>query len=104
MSFLKETDYSGSRTYDGQPSARVLISHFRLRVALTFAWARLKIERFIRLGVASMRPSVPVQHGFTLLGAKRRSLPIRRPITDVFPIPNSDDRRRKMRNDNEFCL
>jgi hypothetical protein len=104
MSFLKDTDYSGSRTYDGEPAARVLIDHFRLRVALTFAWARLKIEKFMQLIAGPTSPPAPTPRGFSMLGAKQQALPPRRRITDVFPIPNSDDRPRKTRNDNQSYL
>jgi hypothetical protein len=104
MSFLKDTDYSGSRAYDGEPAARVLIDHFRLRLALTFAWTRLKIEKFMELIAAPTSPSAPTPRGFSMLGAKQQALPPPRRITDVFPLPNSDDRARRTRNDNQSCL
>ena len=67
MSFLKSTDYSGGRTYDGAPAARAVIDHFRLRIALNFAWARLKIARFMRFIAAPTSPSAPTARGFTML-------------------------------------
>jgi hypothetical protein len=104
MSFLKSTDYSGGRTYDGAPAARAVVDHFRLRIALNFAWARLKIARFMRFIAAPTSPSAPTARGFTMLGSKQPALPPRRRITDIFPIPNSDGLPRKTRNDSQSCL
>ncbi len=103
MSFLKETDYHGSRAYDGEPAAEALIDHFRLRVSLTLAWARLQIAKLMRPSVASTRTGTTslVHRGekhFTLLGARPRTLPAHRRITEIFPIAVSGSR--KIPNDN----
>ena len=103
MSFLKETEFSGRRTYEREAATHVVADDFRLRVSLTFAWARLQVEKFMRLWVAPRQASSLVHHGekhFTLLGTRRPALPARRPITDVFPLSPSNGRPRKMRNDN----
>lgn len=95
MSFFKETDYHGSRTYDVDPAAYVFIDHLRLRVSLTFAWVRLKIERFIRLGVAPTPTSSLIHRGqkhFTLLGTKDQPRPARPPISEIFSLSDLNDR------------
>lgn len=97
MSFLKETDYHGSRSYDGEQPAEGFIHHFRLRASLTFAWIRLQIEKFIALTAAPLRTSL-VHHGekhFTVLGSRQRAVPARRPITDIFPVPDSNNALRR---------
>lgn len=104
MSFLKSTDYSGGRAYDREPAARVLVDHFRLRAALTFGWAKLNLDRFIQFIAAPTKPSPPVHRGFSVIGAKQKPLPARRPITDVFPIPDSADHPRKTRNRDQSGL
>ena len=98
MSFLKETDYHGSRRYDGPGSTHVLLDHLRLRLSLGFAWAGLKVEKWLRLGAASPRTASLIDHGhkhFSSLGERPRAVPARRPITEIFPIPASVDRPRK---------
>ena len=104
MSFLKETDYSGSRSYEREPTARAVIDQFLLRLSLTFAWTRLQIEKILCAGVAPLRTSSLIDHGdkhFTVLGSTQKSLPARRRITEIFPIAESDERR--VRNDNSPC-
>ncbi len=97
MSFLKETNYRGGRTYDGE-GAQNSVDYFRLRVSLTVAWARLKIEKLLHLRSSLSPISSHVHFGgknFTVLGSRRRPLPARRPISDIFPISNSNDRPRR---------
>jgi hypothetical protein len=101
MSFLRETDYHGSRRYDGAQSARTILDHLRLRVSLIVAYVGLQIEKLRHLGVSPLRPSALIDHGekhFSLLGARPRAARPRRPITDIFPIPVSIDRPRKSLN------
>lgn len=93
MSFLKETDYHGSHAYDGEGAARTLVEHFGQRASLTFAWMKLQIESLVRR-IAAPTTSSLVDHGekhFTLLGNKQRVIPVRRPITDIFPIANCNE-------------
>jgi hypothetical protein len=97
MSFLKETNYRGGRTYDGE-GAQNSVDYFRLRVSLTIAWVRLKIEKLLHLRAAPSPISSHVHLGgkhFTVLGSRRRPLPARRPISDIFPISSSNDRPRR---------
>ena len=102
MSFLKETDYHGSRRYDGQESARIALEALRLRVSLIVGWAALQTRKFLHLGARPPRTSSLVDHGekhFTLLGARPQPIPARRQITEIFPIPSSIDRPRSGVND-----
>lgn len=90
MSFFKETDYHGTRAYAGDPPAHV--DHSRLNVSLTFAWVKLKIEKFIRLGTPAPKASSLVAHGerhFTLLGSKEQPLPAHRPLSEIFSVRES---------------
>lgn len=103
MSFFKETDYHGSRTYEDEPAVQGFIGRFRLRASLTFAWVRLQIEKFLHLGVAPLHTSSLMHRGekhFTMLGTRQRAARASRPITDLFPISNSNDRARRIQNDN----
>jgi hypothetical protein len=91
MSFLKDTNYHGGRAYAGE-RAWESIEHFHLRTSLTWAWIKLKIEKLLRLRAAPLRPSSLIHGGekhFTLLGNRQ---PARRPISDIFPISNRNDR------------
>lgn len=102
MSFLKETDYHGSRRYDGAQSAHVILDHLRLRLSLLFAWVGLQVEKWLRFGAGSPRTASIIDHGnkhFSSLGGRPRAVPARRPITDIFPIPASIDRPRNQLND-----
>jgi hypothetical protein len=102
MSFLKETDYHGSRRYGGAQPAHRILDDVRLRVALIVAYVRLNIERLLRFRAAPDRTFSLIDHGekhFSLLGARPRAVRPRRPITDMFPIPDSIDRPRKSSND-----
>lgn len=90
MSFFKETDYHGSRAYAGDPPAHV--DHFRLNLSLTFAWAKLQIEKFMRLGAPPQETSSLLSHGekhFTLLGSKEQPLPAHRPLSEIFSLSES---------------
>ena len=102
MSFLRETDYHGSRRYDGPRPAYLILDHLRLRLSLIVAWAGLQVEKWLHLGARPLRTSSLIDHGekhFSLLGARPRAARPRRPITDIFPIPVSIDRPRKSLND-----
>ena len=102
MSFLRETDYHGSRRYDGPQSANLVFDHLRLRVSLIVAHVGLQIEKLRQFGVAPLRTAALIDHGekhFSLLGARPRAVRARRPITDIFPIPVSIDCPRKGLND-----
>jgi hypothetical protein len=102
MLFARETDYHGSRRYEGAQSVPALAEHLRLRVTLTFAWAGLLIRNLLRFGAGSPRTSTIVDHGekhFTLLGVRPPAVPARS-ISDIFPIPAPSNRPRGGTNDN----
>jgi hypothetical protein len=102
MSFLRETDYHGSRRYDGPRPAHLILDHLRLRLSLIAAWVGLQVEKWLHLGATPLRTSSLIDHGekhFSLLGARPRPARARPPITDIFPIPDSIDRPRNRLND-----
>jgi hypothetical protein len=95
MSFLKETNYSSNRGYDREPAALDLMSHLRLRVALSSMWVRLQIGKLLRLGIGStQRSSLKDRDELEFGGpADRRPKPSKhRPISEIFQIPNTGDR------------
>jgi hypothetical protein len=101
MSFFKETDYHGSRTYDVDPAAYLFLDHLRLRLSLTIAWARLKIGKLICRAVDAPQSSSLMYRGekhFTLLGNRQRALPARPPISEIFSSSDLIDRQRKRVN------
>ena len=102
MSFIRETDYHGSRRYDGAQSANLILDHLRLRVSLIVAYVGVQIQKMLHFGVAPLRTSSLIDHGekhFASLGVRPRAVRMRRSITDIFPIPASIDRPRKSLND-----
>jgi hypothetical protein len=86
MSFLKDTDYSGSRKYEPDSSNPRGAFNFGLTWSLTVAWAALKLRKFARLALAAVEPTPRADRGFTLLGAEQRSISRHRPISDLFPV------------------
>lgn len=95
MTFFKETDYHGSRTYDVEP--QVPVNHFGLRLSLTFAWARLQIDKFFRWVAPPVRTSSLMDGGekhFTMLGSRQRAVTARRRIMELFPVSDAADRSR----------
>ena len=102
MSFFKETDYHGSRTYDADPAACVFVDHLRLRVSLTVAWARLKIGKLMHRAVDAPQSSSLMYRGekhFTLLGNRQRALPARPPISEIFSSDLNDRSRKRVNQD-----
>jgi hypothetical protein len=99
MSFLNGTEDSARRGHEGASVARVLIDQFRTRISLIFAWTVLQLRKFVRPVTDSRRP-LPLIHGgekhFTILGTQQQpAIAPRRPITELFPIANSNDRSPK---------
>jgi hypothetical protein len=95
MSFLKETDYHGSRTYGGEPATEAQLD-YRLRLSVAFAWVGLQMKKLMRLGATPTRSLSLVHDGekrFTLLGATPRVLPKHRNFAPL----GSDDRHAHMR-------
>ena len=99
MSFLKETNYHGSRTYDGDPADQGRMD-FGLRWSLAFAWTALQLKKFGRLLLAAVQPTPRAERGFTLLGTEQRTVPVHRPISDLFPIGASNEHASRIRHEN----
>ena len=59
MSFLKETNYHGSRIYDGDPADQGCMD-FGLRWSLALAWTALQLKKFGRLLLAAGEGRDPV--------------------------------------------
>jgi len=104
MSFLNDTNFSGSRRYEAEPASQSTTAFYRLRAGLILAWARQRIGKIFLLIAPPTKTSAPARRGFTVLGGKQQPVAARRPITDVFPIPTSADRPRTMRNHNQSRL
>ena len=100
MSFLKETNYHGSRTYDGDPADHDRIDNFSLRWSVAFAWAMLQLKKFVRPTLPARQPTRRGEHGFSLLGTERHTVPVHTQITDLFPIPKSNEHASKIRHEN----
>jgi len=101
MSFLNNTNFSGSRRYEMEPDSHSTTAFYRQRTGLILAWARQRIGEILRVIAPPTKASAPVRRGFSVLGAKQEPVAARRPITDVFPIPTSADRPRTTRSDNQ---
>ena len=100
MSFLNEPEDSSSRRRDDALVPRLLIDQFRTRISLIFAWTILQIRKLVRPVTDSRQPS-PLIHGgekhFTILGTQQQpAIAPHRPISELFPIANSNDRSPKI--------
>ena len=101
MSFRKETNYHSSRAYGRKPGAEKLVTRLLLRIALPFTWATRQIGKLLHSGVAPMQASSSERH-FAQPATQQRAHPARRTISEIFPIPNSNGRARKIGNDSLF--
>jgi len=101
MLFLKETDYHSSRAYGRALAAQTLVDHCRLRVSLTLAWARLQIRKLLRPNASTHTSSRrrPGDKNVAARSTPPQVVPVRRPISELFPVPSPDARPRRMRND-----